>query len=296
MPIVSRFAPDDRVSVWVRHRAAETIVRALVSAVPRGVDVMPMKGTLVARAYYLDPVDRPISDCDVLFRGASMTVVLGALERAGYVRGAPGRNLWTEDLVCPGVSTLTLDLHREPLPTGLGEVNTRWLFTDAARDTELFGAPVWVPTPERLVVALLGNIAKDHFYRAFAHTALDVAQVLATGRCEPLRVAGHARRAGVTRVAWMALESVVERTGSADATRVQHALALGTSEKADARARLARFRGWAEEGGGGGEVPFAARVAARLLADRAWDRARAAVAAGISNGRAWGSAGRRRGG
>jgi hypothetical protein len=251
----------------LNQELAVRLVREVVAVLGPDVHVMPMKGTLVARIYYPVPWQRPMSDCDVLILGTSFSNVLTRLTRAGYRITDWARMIGGATVRSPTIKGLSLDLHARPLPIGLGTVSATWLATDAQMDTQLFGAPVLVPDPRRLLVHLLGNIAKDHVYRAFPHAVTDVAQVFKAREFSPHAFASMIRTARLQRGAWMALARVVELTGCPEASDLQTALGLSRTEVRMASSQLATLRSWASVD----PIPWRARMLARAVGDNLLD-------------------------
>lgn len=255
------------------HELAARLVREIVVALGPDARVMPLKGTLIARAYYPAVWQRPMSDCDVLVLGISFRDTRSRLARAGYQIVEWSRMVGGATVRSPTLRGLALDLHARPLPVGLGAVNAAWLATGARTDVSLFGTPVLVPDPRRLLVHLLGNILKDHVYRAFPHAVQDVARVLDAREFTLGEFAATVREARLRRGAWMALAYVAERTESPLAAELQTILALSRVEMRAARARLASLRTWTAIE----PPPWYARVLARAVGDRSFD-----VACGLS--------------
>jgi hypothetical protein len=255
------------------HELAARLVREVVAALGPDARVMPLKGTLIARVYYPAIWQRPMSDCDVLVLGVSFSATLARLARTGYQVVEWGRMIGGATVRSPTLRGLALDLHARPLPVGLGAVNAAWLATDARTDVSLFGASILVPDPRRLLVHLLGNIIKDHVYRAFPHAVHDVARVLDAREFTLSEFAATVNEARLRRGAWMALAHVAELTQSSLAAELQAVLALSRAELSAARARLTWLRAWAVTE----PPPWYARVLARAVGDNRFD-----VACGLS--------------
>jgi len=220
-----------------------------------------------------------MSDCDVLVLGVSFGAMLARLARAGYQVIKWGRMIGCATVQSPTMRGLALDLHARPLPVGLGAINATWLATGARTDVSLFGTSILVPDPRRLLVHLLGNIIKDHVYRAFPHAVHDIAYVLDAREFTVKEFAATVREARLRRGAWMALAYVIELTQSPWAAELQAALALSRAEIRAAHARLTWLRTWAATE----PPPWYARVLARAVGDSRFDVAYglSAAAAGI---------------
>lgn len=74
---------------WTSHfrnrLMLEELQRLVEAALHEGIDVMPMKGALLAVEYYSRPALRPMSDLDLLVRAADLERMDALLERLAYV-------------------------------------------------------------------------------------------------------------------------------------------------------------------------------------------------------------------
>jgi hypothetical protein len=247
----------------MHHELAVGHVRRATSALGP-YTLMPLKGALLGRRYYDHPSERAICDCDVLIVGVPFREALRRLRAQGFIVREWSKSPHIATLALEGAPGFELDVHASPLPRGFGAVTAEWLARDAERDESLFGAPVLLPHPSRLLVHLLGNIGKDHIYRAADHCAHDVDAVLARSGI-PLHVhAQTIRAARLSMCSWMAVDWVVETTGSDRARALMRAIGLRRDEEQKARARLAILR----ESSTLGDRPSAtARFLARTCAD-----------------------------
>ena len=273
---------------WLAQEVAAEIVRETVRALGPCAKVMPLKGTLLARTHYRHASERPMRDCDVLLSGLNMREAIGRLGAHGYQLFEWSNAADVVTLLPPGGGTLLLDVHLSPLPYGLGCVDSAWMMDEARLDEELFGVPVHLPAPSRLLVHLLGNVLKDHVYRAFAHTVRDISRVLEAPSTD-LSQCAHAIRAARLRLgSYMALERVADEagqsarraataseTGSERARRLMTMLDLAPAERREAARRLSVLRKSSSR------PTLVQRLVARTSADTRADRVRAVCAAGF---------------
>lgn len=260
---------------WLAQEVAAEIVREAVRALGPCARVMPLKGTLLARTHYRHASQRPMRDCDVLVSGLSMRETVGRLGAYGYELFEWSNAAEVVTLLPPGGGTLLLDVHRSPLPYGLGCVDTAWMMDEARLDRELFGVPVHLPVPSRLLVHLLGNVIKDHVYRASEHCFRDISSVLEAPSTDLPRCA-HAIRAARLRLgSYMALERVADEHGSERARRLMAMLDLSPAERRQAALRVRVLRRCSQP------PTLVQRLVARTSADTHADRLRAVCAAGF---------------
>ncbi|MBK6533384.1 MAG: nucleotidyltransferase family protein [Deltaproteobacteria bacterium] len=251
----------DRRKIWATQMQAGRMVRRVAEALAPHVRVMPVKGVLLGRTFYDDLADRTLSDCDVVVVGASARDAAAMLVDRGFrvVRWSNDPNV--VDLRHPDLPGMYLDVHARPLPVGFGPVTSAWLAEGAREDATLFAAPVLIPDDRRLLVHLLGNIQRDHVFRAHAHTAEDVARVLARS---PYAIDAFAEVIGEARLrvgSWSALRWVEARTGSDRAAALCEALRLSAGERRWARARESVMRPAASVA----PAPLLSRVVARCV-------------------------------
>jgi len=254
------------------HRLAERIVREAVRALGPDARVLPLKGTLLARTHYDHVSERPMGDCDLAVASVSRNEAIARLVRGGFrvlrVEADPHTTvLWSD-----AAPNIQLDLHTRPLPVGYGAVTSAWLLEGARRDEALFGVPVWVPSDPRLLVHLLGNVARDHVVRAHAHAAEDVARVLERGACEPAAFVEAARGARMSVSSRVALDWVRGVRDSEAVARAYDALteALTPSQRVLADWRFARLTAWGREPA----LSWKARALARMAGDAPLDAAK----------------------
>lgn len=216
-----------------QHRAAVTheIARDIVIRVANALApdlVMPIKGTLLARTYYDDVVERTMSDVDIVTTRGMFFDSLKRLASAGFTRTGWSSDLAVVTLVHADAPGLELDLHRFPLPLGFGRITSAWLAENASVDAELFGVPVLVPERTRLLAHTIGVVANDDVYRANRRSLEDIHRLAMDG--EPTHDAATLRSAGLAIAARLVLQRVAEERPSSSAAAVDAALRLSPLE------------------------------------------------------------------
>lgn len=251
---------------WVTQMLAARMVARVATALAPDARVMPVKGTLVARRFYDDPSERPMSDCDLVLVGVRARDAARRLVEEGWRVADWSNDPDVVDVAHPAIPGIHADLHSRPLPRGYGAVTASWLAEGATVDRALFGVEVLIPDDRRLLVHLLGNILRDHVVNAREHTAEDVARVLARSSYD---VAAFADTIGEARLrvgCATALDWVASRSGEPRVRALREALALTAAERLYASARERVLRTSSTAG-----ASLAVRVVARCVSDDARD-------------------------
>lgn len=222
---------------WVTQMLAARMVARVATALGARARVMPVKGVLVARRFYDDPAERPMSDCDLVLVGMGARDAARRLVAEGWRVADWSNDPDVVDVAHPSIPGIHADLHSRPLPVGYGAVTAAWMAEGATEDRRLFGVPVLVPDDRKLLVHLLGNILRDHIVNARAHTADDVARVLARSPRDVTSFAEVARDARLRLGCWAALDWVAARVSEPRVGALRDALALSSAER-----RLASLR------------------------------------------------------
>ncbi len=272
----------DRRRRWVTQMLAARMVARVATALAPDVRVMPVKGVLVARRFYDDPSERPMSDCDLVLLGASARGAARTLVRHGWRVAAWSNDPDVVDVALPSLPGIHADLHARPLPVGYGAVTAAWLAEGAVEDTSLFGAPVLVADDRRLLVHLLGNILRDHIVNARPHAADDVARVLARSAHAVDAFAATVRDARLRVGCWSALGWVAGRSREPRVEALREALALSPAE-----VRYARWRERVLAASSTAGASLAVRAVARCASDDPRDAldALASAAYGVARAR-----------
>jgi len=220
-------APDVRLR-FARLEIARHVVRKAAETLDRsGIDVMPLKGVLLHRVLYEDPVDRPIADVDLLVLPERHAEAGRLLADVGHGAPRPARSNAASELRAP--SGMVVDLHWRPFPPHRYLLETADVFARATRDTELFGAPVLVPDPRDLYAHLLGKIATDHVDGRHPERLGELDMVAERWTLDARSMARHLSAAGLGRAAryTLSLASDAGSTFSADLLREMSADAVG---------------------------------------------------------------------
>lgn len=260
---------------WVTQMLAARMVARVAAALAPDARVMPVKGALVSRRFYDDPAERPMSDCDLVLVGMRARDAARRLVSMGWRVADWSNDPDVVDVAHPSLPGIHADLHSRPLPVGYGAVTAAWLAEGAVEDRALFGAAVLIPDDRRLLVHLLGNILRDHVVNARAHTAEDVARVLARSRYDVASFAAAIGDARLRMGCWSALGWVASRVEEPRVVALRAALSLTPTEL-----RVARLRERALRAPPHTPPRLVARAVARCVSDDPRDIAAGLGAAG----------------
>lgn len=227
--------PRDRFAASV---VARDLVRRLARALAaEGIDVMPLKGVLLQQHVYADPLERPISDVDLLVRERDFARATAVLAREGldvFLHGEAGTSVTLRE----ARSGFLVDLHQRLFSPSWFRLGTGELFARARRDEALFDAPVYVIDALDLYAHLVGHFVKGRLGARDAHHVRDFAVVAERFALDARAVAQHLERHGLARAARYALG--VARDAGGDAFAADVIAALRVDLLGDAIARVAR--------------------------------------------------------
>ena len=125
---------------------------------PHAIPVMPLKGVLLQAAVYDAPLERPLSDVDILVPPALFSRAMDVLCASGWVALREVASDAARDLVSPH-NPLPVDLHRRPFQTGFFRLDPDAMFRRSRPDDALFGVRVCLPDPYDLYAHLVGHFA-----------------------------------------------------------------------------------------------------------------------------------------
>lgn len=202
-------------ALMVRPRLCTELLGPLAAS---GVQPMVIKGIAIA-GRYPQPGLRPMDDLDVLVPKDRHQDAAEALRRAGWKvtrRQGPAYSL---SLAHPAMPGLPVDLHRD-LAVRKEQV-FRFSATDlwrARRSTSLFGAPVFIPSPELELLLIATHAGKPFHNFDRVLWAVDAAVVIdAAGSCgTPVdwNLVGELSRRAAARSALAVLLSQAQRLGA----------------------------------------------------------------------------------
>jgi hypothetical protein len=186
-----------------------------------GIQVMPVKGALVQHWLYDDPVERPMTDVDLLVRPDDFGRAVERLEAAGYRRT---RHRSVGGTVMETPFGLALDLHSQLFDRARYRMPTGDLFARSSEDHVLYGASVQVPSPLDVYAHLVGKFGSDHLDVGSTARLDEIARMATRLDASPGTVARHLRHCGMSRVSRYVLPLVHRATGDEFALQVYDSL------------------------------------------------------------------------
>ncbi len=198
--------------------AASEVVRDVAEKLEGpGIDIMPVKGALLQHWLYDDPAERAMTDVDVLVGRHQIRQAHRVLERAGY------RTIGRSSIgafVMQSPFALALDLHSRLFDRARYNLPTEDVFARSVPDTELFGAPVRLPSSLDAYAHLIGKFGSDHLNARSTERLDEIARMSRQIEVSPELVARHLVSCGMRRAARYVLVLVSETTGDTFDTRV----------------------------------------------------------------------------
>lgn len=207
---------------WAASLAAkEAVGRLAGSFAGRRLPMAPLKGVLLIHAFGQDPVDRPLSDVDVL-------VPPGRFDQASQLASRLGWRFVKEErggrqrLFLPEDGGLSLDLHAELFPQGVFRLGTEEVLARAKVES-FFGPPVLVLHPLDVWTHLVGHAALTFLFEHRAHHLEDLAFLAHRASLSPEELARHLKRSGMDMAARYVL-ALAAKEGDVFAPKVKKAL------------------------------------------------------------------------
>lgn len=223
-----------------------------------GIEVMPLKGPVLAQALYGDVSQRHMRDLDLLVAPGEMQRALRVLQESGYMLKIPGKELsarqWRTYLrhqydvgLVHREQGSMLELHtRIAYPGLLGGVEH--LITDDPESVEIAGRTVRCMSREGTFLYLAIHGAHHLFFRLF--WLRDLAEALNRWELDHARILYMARQMGIERMLGVGLRLTGSVFGNSIPAEYQPLLKendiiLNNMEKRCRRAILnPRFSGW----------------------------------------------------
>jgi len=196
------------------------LARALRRFATDGIDVMALKGPVLAETVYPDPALRPFSDLDLLVRPEDRRRTDAALQALGYTPLADEHS-WDFDIAFDGATVyespggVRIDLHWALLT----EARYAWRQREAgsvwqrATPITLAGERALTLAPEDLVLHLATHFAVHHSLTGLLRQ-WDLALVLAQASLDWPRLLARAEAWRVRRAVFFALRGVAEAFAS----------------------------------------------------------------------------------
>lgn len=214
--------------------ARQVVTRLARFFEPARLPVAPLKAALLIHAWGRDPLDRPLSDVDLLVPPDRLDEATRLTEQAGW-RFVKEERGGRQRLLMPRGSGLAVDLHGSLFPPGVFRLDTGSLLARARTDTTLFTAPVRVLDPLDAYAHLVGHAALTFLFEHRVHHPRDLAFLATRHALDPGAVAQTLEEAGLATAARYVLSA-----SSDDHFAHQVLTALRLNRSADVVAWLVR--------------------------------------------------------
>jgi hypothetical protein len=164
----------------------------------RGIPVMPLKGVLLQKLVYGDRSFRSITDVDLLVPERRFFEAFSLLAAAGFSNERWEIGQWQVTLTDPNGPPLGIDLHRRLTRTVRSHLTAAGIFARGTADTQLFGAPVILPSPEDLVAHLVLHATLHWLKVGNLHRPADFQAIADALHLDADRCAAHLAQQGLT--------------------------------------------------------------------------------------------------
>lgn len=203
--------------------ATELVADAARRLAAWGIQVMPVKGALLQHWLYDDPVERSMTDVDLLVRPDDFGRVVERLEAVGYRRT---RHRSVGGTVMETPFGLALDLHSQLFDRARYRMPTGDLFARSSEDQSLYGVSVRLPSRFDVYAHLVGKFGSDHLDARSTARLDEIARMATRVDAAPEAVARHLVHCGMRRVSRYVLPLVHRTTGDGFALQVHRSLPL----------------------------------------------------------------------
>lgn len=227
--------PDRRLAAGrlaAAEAARQAVTRLARAFEPAGLPVAPLKAALLIHLWGRDPLDRPLSDVDLLVPPGRLDEATRLADEAGW-RFVKAERGGRQRLLMPRSGGLPVDLHGALFPEGVFRLDTDAVLRRAALDTATFQAPVRVLDPLDACAHLVGHAALTFLFEHRPHHPTDLAFLGQRHGLSPQVVAERLEMAGLAFAARYVLSDQ-------DAFARQVRAALDERRSADAFAWLVR--------------------------------------------------------
>ena len=178
---------------------------------------MPLKGVLLQHWLYDDPVERALTDVDLLVRPEALSEAVALLRKAGYRMTG---HATVDGMVMETPFGLLLDLHSQLFDRARYRIPTEEVFARSSQDRDLYGVTVQLPAPLDVYAHLVGKFASDHGDTRATVRLDEIARMGARLDASPATTARHLVHCGMRRAARHALPLVYQVRGDAFAHQV----------------------------------------------------------------------------
>lgn len=196
---------------WTAALAAkDAVARIAARFAEHRLPLAPLKGALLIHVYGRDPLERSLSDADVLVPAARFDEACALVRRLGW-RFAKEEQGGRQRLFLPVDGGLSLDLHAELFPQGVFRLSAERVLSRSRVDASVFGAPVLVLDPLDAWAHLLGHAALTFLFEHRMHHLDDLAFLARREGLSAPSLARHLKNAKLETAARYVLELAAQQ-------------------------------------------------------------------------------------
>jgi hypothetical protein len=179
-----------RIKAWVTHQyAAEAFRRVIEVLDRRGIEVLPVKGIILAHTLYDSTEDRPIVDVDLRVRPRDLGRVAQAACDEGWSVRRTSRQLGTLEFV---VSRTLIEVETTIGPPGVCAIGVGEMVTRSVMQTGALGIPHREPELHDHALLLCVNAFKDKLVNAHPWAREDLLRIARVPAFSPATLAARA--------------------------------------------------------------------------------------------------------
>jgi hypothetical protein len=206
---------DQPVPLWIRHQLAlEALARVLEAFGARGIDVLPVKGVILAHTLYANVTERPMQDLDLRIRPRDLRAAARSARERGWPVRRTSRQLGTIEF---DVSSCLVEVETTIGPPGVCAIGVGEMLARSVERTEPLGLPHREPEIHDHALLLCVNAFKDKLPFALPWSLADLSRIGRLPTFDPETMCARARDARLTGMVWLVAEWVAREGGAATA-------------------------------------------------------------------------------
>jgi hypothetical protein len=202
---------EDRAATWAQHEYAAEAFRQVVNVTRAGgVDVLPVKGIVLAHTLYDEVEERPMVDVDFRVRRQDLRRLASILRSAGWRVGVTSRQLGTMEIY---TSRTLVEFESSIGPPGVCAVGVEDMMARATMRTTL-GVDHLEPEVHDHALLLCVNAFKDKLVLAAPWAREDLYRIAVTPEFNSREFVARVAEAELATVVWIVADWL--STGSRD--------------------------------------------------------------------------------
>jgi hypothetical protein len=218
---VARQPLEDRAGTWALHECAAEAFRKVVEVTRgAGIDVLPVKGIVLAHTLYESVEERPMADVDFRVRHRDLRRLAALAENVGWPIRVPSKQLGTLDAL---VNTTLIEFESSIGPPGVCAIGVEDMMARATTRTTL-GVDHLEPEVHDHALLLCVNAFKDKLALGPPWTREDLYRIAVTPTFDARKFVARVREAELVALVWIVANWLSERPGETVWTVVRDSL------------------------------------------------------------------------